>query len=184
MSCASFLRNAPICCALSICSCRIQWLTDLLPSFMQRIQFPDLPLSSRRSFVKRRRSHSPPSPGAYGSQEYGSYRAQPSFRSGTDGRVRPICAVCLGRHKHELKYCRAPYFVSASGAPTHTPTRCRRDSKGRLFNNQGGPVCYNWQRPQKCDAIGPDHVYLHKCSACGDRNHGALQCTLRTSAMS
>lgn len=149
------------------------------------ILFPEPQSSHRRSFAKRPRSRSP-------SLDRTSYRSDSfslcggsSFRAGAGGRMRPIiCAVCLGRHKHEIKYCRAAYFVLPSGIPTHTPTRCRRDEKGRLFNNQGQPVCYNWQRPQKCDAIGPEHAYLHECSACGERNHGASHCSLRPEALS
>lgn len=162
-----------------ICSCRMQWLTMIFLA-MQRILFPDPQSLLRRSTFKRQRSTSPPFPDRGYSQDM---RGVQSFRAGAGGRTRAVCAVCLGRHRHETKYCRAAYFVSANGAPSNTRTRCHRDSKGRLFNDRGQPVCYNWQRPQRCEASGPDHAYLHECSACGDSTHGAAQCSLSANAV-
>ncbi|KAJ7467401.1 hypothetical protein B0H11DRAFT_1732815, partial [Mycena galericulata] len=79
------------------------------------------------------------------------------------------CAVCLGRHRHNVAACKSTKLWNGS-----TPARAKRNSGDRLVNSQGDAICLNWQR-SSCDS---NHSSRHECSGCGSPNHGAQKCHL------
>ncbi|OAX36337.1 hypothetical protein K503DRAFT_653968, partial [Rhizopogon vinicolor AM-OR11-026] len=83
-------------------------------------------------------------------------------------RGRSACAICLGRFAHKIAECNLPKLWD--GSPTHS----RRTQEGRLVNPQGLTLCTNWQRPGGCSS--GSHDFLHECSGCGLKDHGAQSC--------
>ncbi|KAJ7653833.1 hypothetical protein B0H17DRAFT_1214542 [Mycena rosella] len=92
------------------------------------------------------------------------------FQQGT-GRSDGLsaCAVCLGRHRHNVRECRSTTLWNLT-----TQARTRRNAEGRLVNNRNEPICLNWQR-SSCNS---NHDSRHECSGCGSANHGAQKCHL------
>ena len=139
---------------------------------------PRPPSSSSRPF-KRSRSRSPPrAPSSKGQLSFPppKYRARASsppdkssFHHGASTLGPSACAVCLGRHRHNIAQCNASLLWDGSGKP-----RCHRNSEGRLVTPAGQQLCSNWQRPDGCSASG--HDSKHECSGCGKTDHGAQLC--------
>ena len=81
--------------------------------------------------------------------------------------ILSICAICLGRHKHDVIRC----------AATRT-----WDNKNNVFSERVGSaihskagklLCSKWQRAGGCSDT---HQPLHTCSGCGSKSHGAQRC--------
>ncbi|KAF8151702.1 hypothetical protein B0H34DRAFT_616616, partial [Crassisporium funariophilum] len=66
------------------------------------------------------------------------------------------CAVCLGRHRHDIGKCVSDTLWDGNSS------RCKRNERGRLVNPEGIILCSDWQRPQSCNSPSPSHV--HECS--------------------
>lgn len=92
-----------------------------------------------------------------------------SFHAGASTLGPSACAVCLGRHRHNIAQCNSTTLWDGSDKP-----RCHRNSEGRLVNPAGQQLCSNWQRPDGCSASG--HDSKHECSGCGKSDHGAQLC--------
>ena len=116
---------------------------------------PDSPPKRNKSY--RRDKSSSPSPG--------------SFRS-SRGSSFSVCAVCLGRHQHNVSKCSATTLWNGG------PVGCKRDKDGYLVNLQDQRLCIDFQRPRSCSS--PSHK--HYCSGCGSREHGAHACHLAQKA--
>lgn len=103
--------------------------------------------------------------GSYGGRR--SYRAAP----GTAGFLSlPVCAICLGRHEHDLKNCNASHRWDGQ------PADYRRLPNQRIVTFRGDLICTEWQRRGSCHSQDPRH--RHECSGCGSRKHGAHDCHL------
>ncbi|KAJ6482382.1 hypothetical protein DFH09DRAFT_950140, partial [Mycena vulgaris] len=79
------------------------------------------------------------------------------------------CAVCLGRHRHDVRACNSSTLWNGS-----TQARAKRNPEGKLTNGRRELICLAWQR-SGCEL---NHVSLHECSGCGSPNHGAQKCHL------
>ncbi len=98
------------------------------------------------------------------------------FRDASNAsELRSVCAICLGRHPHEVTKCAAATFWSGQGK-----TRCRRNSRKRIINPDGLELCTDWQREVGCTQKGQRHN--HECSGCGESAHGASECSLAQKA--
>lgn len=91
-----------------------------------------------------------------------------SFQAGTSSTPLSACAICLGRHRHDVYKCSADALWDASKA------RCRRNDNGRLVNPNGITICSDWQRIAGCASTA--HDSRHECSGCGKSDHGAQTC--------
>ncbi|KAJ7907288.1 hypothetical protein B0H13DRAFT_1618466, partial [Mycena leptocephala] len=80
------------------------------------------------------------------------------------------CALCLGRHRHNVRECRSATLWTGA-----TPARCKRNGEGRLVNRNDAVICLNWQRAAGCEL---NHASRHECSGCGSPSHGAQKCHL------
>lgn len=91
------------------------------------------------------------------------------FGSGASTGGFSACAVCLGRHRHSVRECRATRTwdeAHATFATRHEGKLVRRSDNSQL--------CFDWQRPMGCR--GRSHDAVHICSGCGDAAHGANGC--------
>lgn len=160
--------------ALSLLPQRILALSDVhgsprRPHSGKRLRSPSP--SSRDTRVRRPRLE-PPAPS--------SSHQGPRFHAGANGNACSVCAVCLGRHPHDVRHCTAQTFVPEAGGG---PTRSTRDERGFLFSKDGRAICYTWQRPRRCEGSGSEHTGAHECSACGDPAHGASRCSRLAAAL-
>jgi hypothetical protein len=120
---------------------------------------------------KRRRSPPARHKDYQGSGERGrapSSRHNQSFRSGASSTGLSACAVCLGRHPHDISKCSTGTLWDGSNS------RCKRNEQKRLVNPEGLIICSDWQRPSGCTTSG--HNHRHECSGCGKTSHGAQSC--------
>ena len=94
---------------------------------------------------------------------------QQSFQTGAAGNgALSACTICLGRHPHDIFNCASATLWDG------TPTRCQKNSQGRLVNPAGAILCSDWQRPNGCSST--THDSRHECSGCGKPAHGAQSC--------
>ncbi|KAJ7855433.1 hypothetical protein B0H13DRAFT_1641909, partial [Mycena leptocephala] len=80
------------------------------------------------------------------------------------------CAVCLGRHRHNVGQCSSAVLWNAS-----TAARTKRNKNNQLINPNNDIICLFWQKPDGCNL---NHANRHKCSGCGSPAHGAQKCPL------
>lgn len=114
-----------------------------------------------RTRYEDRRSRSPPPrfPAAPRSQ---------GFQAGAGSSTHPACAVCLGRHTHDVSECKA----SSTWDGKHTTFAQRR---GGVLTTYGGKgICKDFQTRRGCSHRS--HPERHICSGCGERDHGAQDC--------
>jgi hypothetical protein len=136
----------------------------------RRVIEPEL---SRQFQANRSPPHSPPYQRSRKRQAHSPNRAisgQPKsfFHPGASTRIPSACAICLGRHRHEIRKCSSGTLWSGEKA------HCRRNDQGRLINPGGIIICSNWQRPFGCTSARAGHS--HECSGCGKNDHGAQEC--------
>ncbi|KAF8426161.1 hypothetical protein L210DRAFT_3366709, partial [Boletus edulis BED1] len=79
-----------------------------------------------------------------------------------------ICAICLGRHKHNIHRCEA----SRTWDNKHD-TCSYRNGPGTFSKKDNRQLCSSWQKPDGCALR---HHPLHTCSGCGSPSHGAHRC--------
>jgi hypothetical protein len=114
--------------------------------------------------------HKPP----YSKQSGNKYKRQDSsnnahFRGGASSTSPNACAVCLGRHLHNVRTCNSSTTFDGG------ETKSRRSKNGRIVCISSGSVlCSDWQRPIGCSAT--DHPQHHLCSGCEKSDHGAQEC--------
>ncbi|KAF9786296.1 hypothetical protein BJ322DRAFT_1058741 [Thelephora terrestris] len=132
---------------------------------------------TRESRLRRYRSSRSRSPVRHPNRQHHRSRSpevarRQNFRTSAPATPRsnrlPACPICLGRHKHHPASCQATKMWNGSNA------RCSRAANGRILNNQGGVLCTDWQRPNRCTNFVAKH--LHECSGCGSSEHGADSC--------
>jgi hypothetical protein len=131
--------------------------------------------SSNRNHNTRHRSASPRNRRPRSADYPGARTRRPDdrrdqdFSYGTNGRAYPVCAVCLGRHSHNVFSCDA--LKTWDGAHSTITKRI----KGTLYlRSNSAPMCIEWQRSRGCDSAKHDEKHL--CSGCSQRSHGAQTC--------
>lgn len=91
------------------------------------------------------------------------------FRNGASSQSPAACAICLGRHLHNVRMCAST--TTWEGGKVWS----RRGDNGRLFSiSSGAALCLDWQQPVGCSSN--DHPQRHICSGCGKTDHGAQNC--------
>ena len=94
---------------------------------------------------------------------------KPPFRSSAATSSPSACAICLGRHRHNIRACNSATTFDGGEAKT------RRGENGRLICiSSGFFLCSDWQRPARCPVA--DHPKRHLCSGCEKPDHGAQDC--------
>lgn len=135
--------------------------------------------SRRQRSKSRLRSRSPSRRNGHGGRERSPkarelnrrYERQASqergFRRGA-GKKLAACAVCLGRHPHNISQC-----DEARTWDDQFSTLAQRVDKN-LVMQDGRSVCMDWQREKGCSSRRHDD--RHICSGCGAATHGAQDC--------
>ncbi|KAF8172747.1 hypothetical protein BJ912DRAFT_839910, partial [Pholiota molesta] len=100
----------------------------------------------------RSRSPAPPSRRVSSAPKNGAQ----VFGAGTSPDSPSACAICLGRHRHDISRCSSETLWDGNAA------RCKRNERGRLVNPEGIVICSDWQRPRSCSSESPHHI--HECS--------------------
>ena len=96
--------------------------------------------------------------------------ATPFNTSHTNSFVLPVCAVCLGRHKHSMPVVQCP---ATRTWDNKFNTYCERVNKALKTREGGVTLCSLWQHDCSCRER---HDYMHTCSRCGASTHGASRC--------
>ena len=81
-----------------------------------------------------------------------------------------VCPICLGRKQHNIRVCRLTSLWDGKHK-----TQCARSEDGRIIDNNGQALCYNWNQATGCKDKSGHHIY--ECSGCGDLMHGAQECS-------
>ena len=84
--------------------------------------------------------------------------------------ILPVCAVCLGRHKHSMPVVQCP---ATRTWDDKFDTYCERVNKALKTREGGVTLCSLWQRNCSCRE---QHDYMHACSGCRAVAHGASRC--------
>jgi hypothetical protein len=113
-----------------------------------------------------RRSASPP--GWRPFRPSSSSHKTSGFRRGAGSPSLSACAICLGRHPHNVSACSSPTTWDGSAA------RCKRAEGARIVNPSGLSLCVKWQLKIQCTSLF--HGDGHECSGCGAKDHGAQKC--------
>ena len=92
---------------------------------------------------------------------------------GTDPRGLSACAICLGRNPHDVSQCTASLLWD-----NHTPAFTKKGDKGAKLRvaSSGDTLCLDWNLPRSCSSSS--HLARHRCSGCGNDDHGAQSCRL------
>jgi hypothetical protein len=106
-----------------------------------------------------------------GNNSFGNH--DQNFTVGTDSRGLSACAICLSRNPHDVTQCDANTLWDG-----HTPTFARKGDKGAKLRttNSGDSLCLDWNLPRSCNSNS--HLSRHRCSGCGNNDHGAQTCRL------
>lgn len=85
--------------------------------------------------------------------------------------VLPVCAVCLGRHKHSMPviFCAAKHTWD-----DQFKTFVERFNKALHVRETGATLCSSWQHDNGCSE---KHDNMHLCSGCGVLTHGTNKCS-------
>ena len=126
----------------------------------------------QRSASPTRRTDSARAPRQNSPAAHKSFRDVKTEHKGD--RPLSICAICLGRHPHDVAKCSSSTLWNGGTA------RCSRNDRGRIVNPHGVEVCTEFQREQGCTSRSSRHV--HECSGCGKSTHGADTCSLAQKA--
>jgi hypothetical protein len=96
-----------------------------------------------------------------------------NFTGSADPRGLSACAICLSRNPHDVTQCDANLLWDG-----HTPSFARKGDKGAKLRNatSGDTICLDWNLPRSCSSNS--HLSRHRCSGCGDSDHGAQTCRL------
>ena len=93
---------------------------------------------------------------------------QSPFPSGAPAKALSVCTLCLGWDPHHVYKCTSEICWDGS------KTRCHRNKQGRLISPAGSVLCLNWN--SHCGCTTTRHESHHKCSGCGNKDHGAQAC--------
>lgn len=143
-----------------------QWASGSVPNPQRKSSH----LQNQQDF--RRRSRSPECSNAV--QKYpppdkaSTLAVKAEFPAGTAGRVYSACAVCLGRHPHQIVDCTTSTLWDSS-----LPSLAIRSNK-ILSMRDGRSVCGDWQRALGCPSTR--HDVRHFCSGCASSAHIAQEC--------
>lgn len=125
------------------------------------------PRRYRSPSPRRRRSRSP--------ERRNQQRRPPASRTKQDfhhsatGTSHSACAVCLGRHPHMVRDCKA----TSTWDGNHPATSKRLN--GELYlRSDDARLCVDWQRISSCAST--KHDSCHRCSGCASPGHGAQNC--------
>jgi len=96
-----------------------------------------------------------------------------NFMVSTDPRGLSACAICLSRNPHDVMQCDANVLWDG-----HNPTFARKGDKGAKLRtaSSGDTLCLDWNLPRSCNSNL--HLSRHRCSGCGNNDHGAQTCRL------
>lgn len=97
--------------------------------------------------------------------------------AGHETFVLSACPVCLSRRKHNIRACQLPTLWDGKHK-----ARCTRSDNGRVLDEDGRALCYNWNQSAGCEDKSARHI--HECSGCGESSHGAQECGLAQKAPS
>ncbi|KIK79826.1 hypothetical protein PAXRUDRAFT_160221, partial [Paxillus rubicundulus Ve08.2h10] len=84
--------------------------------------------------------------------------------------ILPICAVCLGWHRHSMPVIQCP--VKRTWDDKYN-THCERFNKAICTRKGGITLCSLWQHEYGCHKR---HDHMHHCSGCGAIMNGASRC--------
>ncbi|KDQ18899.1 hypothetical protein BOTBODRAFT_103218, partial [Botryobasidium botryosum FD-172 SS1] len=90
------------------------------------------------------------------------------FQGGADSNPLAVCAICLGRHRHNITKCAECKTWDGQKAHMH------RNGQGRIVNPDGLTLCFEWNRPHGCPSASCDHI--HECAGCSKSDHGVQAC--------
>src|ERR1700678_275393 len=99
---------------------------------------------------------------------YQSPSKNPAFQPSTAFQGHAACVLCLATDPHDTRKCRSKTLWDGSKA------RCRKNDEGRLISPAGTTLCSNWNNRRGCSSTM--HEQRHKCSGCGNKDHGAQKC--------
>ncbi|TEB21079.1 hypothetical protein FA13DRAFT_1595328, partial [Coprinellus micaceus] len=88
---------------------------------------------------------------------------------GASGSVFPACAVCLGRHKHNVRDCRPDTLANGK-----YPTVSARNEGRLTLKETDRSLCADSQSADGCSS--KRHNERHLCSGCASADHGAQAC--------
>ncbi|KAF9543457.1 hypothetical protein CPC08DRAFT_649890 [Agrocybe pediades] len=119
------------------------------------------PTPANRKAIKQ--EHAPGSSASHNTKSAGN----PFFRNGASSASPAACAVCLGRHLHNIRTCTSSTTFDGG------EVKVRRSENGRLISIASGyTLCSDWQRPFGCSST----KHKHFCSGCEQTDHGAQDC--------
>ena len=104
----------------------------------------------------------------------GSPRPSNSSRSSAQDQAQGLCPVCLSKPHENMSKCRKDTLSDGK------PARSLRNEFGQLVNENGKTLCVDFQRPEGC--TGGCRGPRHRCSGCGESQHGAADCPRRAHA--
>ena len=95
------------------------------------------------------------------------------FTISPDTRGLSTCAICLSHNPHDVAQCDASLLWDG-----HTPVFARKGDKGAKLRtaSTGDTLCLDWNLPRSCNS--GSHISRHRCSGCGNNDHGAQSCRL------
>ncbi len=98
---------------------------------------------------------------------------RPGANSNTDSGGLSACAVCLGRNPHDVAQCDAQVLWDG-----HTLAFAQKGDKGAKLRaaRTSNTLCLDWNLPRTCGSSS--HLARHRCSGCGNGDHGAQSCRL------
>lgn len=131
-------------------------------------------VSNRGGHEYRQRSPSPkrkrsPSPERSTARTKYTHSPKEDSSNSANRKAYAACAVCLGRHKHNILECKAETTWSGS-----YPTVSKRVDKELLLQSNSAPLCVDWQLSRGCHIAC--HYNRHLCSGCTSSSHGAQRC--------
>ncbi len=98
-------------------------------------------------------------------QQGGSYpKSKPSSSASSNSNSGARCIYCGGRD-HYHKNC-----------PGGAACRCKKDANGRWKDKDGAEYCIGFNTGTTCRRPSCEPHFLHACSICGSRGHGAQAC--------
>lgn len=98
------------------------------------------------------------------------------FPPGASEKAPSACTVCLGRHWHDVRNCRASRIANSS-----INTLVERFGNNLVLRANSLPVCSAYNLRHGCR--DPTHTgSVHVCSGCGSKAHNAQECHLGKTA--
>jgi hypothetical protein len=115
-----------------------------------------------------------PRPQRHHPYQRGSSGPSNSSRSSAQDQTQGLCPVCLREPHENMPKCRRDTLSDGKPACSY------RNEFGQLVNETGRALCVDFQRPEGC--TGGCRAPRHRCSGCGESQHGAADCPRRAHA--